>query len=321
MHNFHPSILRATTQILGNVDVAINEWLKAQIKKQVDPNQMVAAMIKSGKSPEMASLLVSLAMQGVYVGAGGADDRVLTRTGPNAVLDAPHTLEHRVDGGDRTVRKIMSMGSLDVVLYEDFLSDAEIEHLKRVSEPTLARSMVVGPGLSSMEVPIRTSDGTFLDVGSDPIVSTIEKRIENVTGIPASHGEGLQVLRYRGTQEYKPHFDFFEPNTPDEVEQVSVTGNRVGTMIFYLSDVEKGGATYFPQLKLSIHPRRGTALWFGYMGQDGVLDMRSEHAGLPIIEGEKWIATKWLRQKPIAVAAPALVDPASSVIPFQSPAK
>lgn len=319
MHNFSPLVLKATENIQRHATKEINAWLRAQLIKQVDPNQMVAALVRSGKTQETASLLVNLAMQDVYVGQA-QDERIVQRVGPNEVV-APHAEEHWVDAGDRKVRKLMSMGSVDVVLYENFLSDAEIEHLKSESEPFLQRSKVVGPGMSNIEVPIRTSEGTFLDTGHDPIVSAIEERVAKVTGVPATHGEGLQILRYRDTQEYKPHYDFFEPNTPEESRKIEVAGNRIGTMIFYLSEVEKGGSTYFPQLKLSIHPKRGSALWFGYMGADGVLDMRSEHAGLPVIEGEKWIATKWLRARPIPALLP--MDPGAAqagpgnVLPFQ----
>jgi prolyl 4-hydroxylase len=72
------------------------------------------------------------------------------------------------------------------------------------------------------------------------------------------------------------------------------------TLIFYLSDVDEGGSTYFPQMKLAIHPKKRAALMFSYMGKDGVLDMRSEHAGMPVIKGDKWIVTKWIREKPIS---------------------
>ena len=319
MHNFPPLVLRAADGILQHATPEMNAWMRAQLHKKVDPNQMVAALVKSGKTHENASLLVSLAMQDVYLG-GSHDERIVQRVGPQGDNSVPHAEDHWADGGDRKIRKLMSLGSLDVILYEDFMSEEEIEHIKRESEPNLQRSRVVGPNMSNMEVPIRTSDGAFLDLGHDEIVSRVEKRIEHVTNIPASHGEGLQILRYRGAQEYRPHYDFFEPQSPEESRKIEVAGNRVGTLIMYLSDVEQGGGTYFPQLKLSIHPKKGSAVWFGYMGADGVLDMRSEHAGLPVTAGEKWIATKWLRQRPIPAFAPTAQPVAGmgggTVVPF-----
>lgn len=297
MHNFPPLVLRATQNVLQHATPEINAWMRAQLMKQVDPNQMVGGLVRSGKTQEMASMMVSLAMQNIYLGTE-LDERIVERVGPQDTV-APHAEEHWVDGGDRKIRKLMSLGSLDVILYEDFLSEEEMEHIKAAATPSLQRSRVVGPEMSNVEMPIRTSDGAFLDVGQDPVVARVEQRIAHVTGIPASHGEGLQILRYRDAQEYRPHFDFFEPQSAADARKMDVSGNRVGTMIFYLSDVERGGGTYFPQLKLAIHPKKGSALWFGYMGEDGVPDMRSEHAGLPVLGGEKWIATKWLRQRPM----------------------
>lgn len=310
MHNFPTSILRATHDVLAHVTPELNSWMRAQLLKQVDPNQMVAALVRSGKTQEMAALLLSLARQNVFLGES-QDEKVVQRTPSTQTLDAPHALSHWVEAGDRQVRKTMSLGSLEVALYDEFLSEEEMEHIKKQSEPKLQRSRVVGPNMSNLEVPIRTSDGTFFDVGQDPTLLAVERRIAAVTGIPVEHGEGLQVLRYQGTQEYRPHFDFFEPQSPDDARKIQFGGNRTGTMILYLSDVEEGGSTYFPQLKLSIHPKKGSALWFAYMGADGAPDMRSEHAGLPVIRGEKWIATKWLRQRPI----PGLVVPT-----FEKPA-
>lgn len=315
MHNFPISILRATEQVKRHASKEINAWMRAQLVKQVDPNQMVAAMVQAGHPQETAAMLVALARQEVFLGEH-QDDRIRQRVGPQ-LGDVPHAEEHFLDLGDRVVRRTMSLGSLEVALYEDFLSEEEIAHIIKTAEPTLERSKVVGPNMSNLETPIRTSDGTFLSVGQDAIVTAIEARIERLTKIPAAHGEGLQVLRYRGAQEYKPHFDFFEPQSPDEARQIDLAGNRVGTLILYLNDVEKGGGTYFPQLNLAIHPKKGSALWFAYLGADGVPDMRSEHAGLPVLAGEKWIATKWLRQRAIpAHAQPRSPSASAAVVPF-----
>lgn len=300
MYNFPPHILRASDDLLVHTNPETNAWLSAQVLRGVDPNDMVAAMVEAGRPQEVAALLVNLALQSIFIGEGGAaqDPRICVRTPPET-LSAPHAEDHWVDGGDRKVQKLISMGTLDVVLYEGLVSEEECNHIVAMAEPRLQRSRVAGPGMEGIEVPIRTSDGMFLEVGEDPVVATVERRIAAITGVPVSHGEGLQVLRYRGTQEYRPHFDFFEPKSSEEARRLEQEGNRVGTMIVYLSDVERGGSTYFPQLGLSIHPKKGSALWFGYLGEDGVPDMRSEHAGLPVLTGEKWIMTKWLRQKPI----------------------
>lgn len=68
-------------------------------------------------------------------------------------------------------------------------------------------------------------------------------------------------------------------------------------LVIYLNDVKDGGETIFPEIGLSIVPRAGHAVYFSYCNADNQLDSRSLHGGAPVRIGEKWIATKWLRQR------------------------
>ncbi|KAH8038147.1 hypothetical protein HPB51_023954 [Rhipicephalus microplus] len=94
------------------------------------------------------------------------------------------------------------------------------------------------------------------------------------------------------------------------------SGNRVATMLLYLTDVALGGATAFTHLKLAVKPRRGSALfWYDlapYSGNDGpihfsfwhqrkTLEVLTNHVGCPVLWGTKWIATKWIRERNIVV--------------------
>ncbi len=74
-------------------------------------------------------------------------------------------------------------------------------------------------------------------------------------------------------------------------------GQRVATLVMYLNDVEAGGSTVFPEVGLDVLPRRGHAVYFAYTTEEGQLDKRSLHGGSPVSAGEKWIATKWFRQR------------------------
>ncbi|RRT56889.1 hypothetical protein BHE74_00031653 [Ensete ventricosum] len=158
------------------------------------------------------------------------------------------------------------------------------------------------------ESSVRTSTGMFLRRGQDKIIRAIEKRIADYTFIPIEHGEGLQVLHYEVGQKYEPHFDYF----PDEYNTKN-GGQRIATLLMYLSDVEEGGETIFPNAKissrslpwhnelskcgdkgLSIKPKMGDALLFWSMKPDASLDPLSLHGGCPVIKGNKWSCTKWM---------------------------
>ncbi|PIN04696.1 Prolyl 4-hydroxylase alpha subunit [Handroanthus impetiginosus] len=194
-------------------------------------------------------------------------------------------------------------------LYHNFLSKEECEYLINLAKPHMKKSTVVdGKTGKSKDSRVRTSSGMFLRRGRDKIIGDIEKRIADYTFIPVEHGEGLQVLHYEVGQKYEPHFDYFldEFNTKNG-------GQRIATVLMYLSDVEEGGETVFPAAKgnfssvpgwnemsecakrgLSVKPKMGDALLFWSMCPDATLDPSSLHGGCPVIKGNKWSSTKWM---------------------------
>lgn len=306
------------------MEPALNQWLKDCNAKGADPDEMVETLVRSGRPLDLASVIVFLSKNGLFVSTG-MDERLAVRSAMGTP-DVPEGRDHFIDLGDRIVQKRMSLSSLDATLYDNFLSDEECEHIKAASNSRMRRSAVVGKNFSNVETRIRSSSGTFFDRGEDPIISRIEERVARLTGIPVNRGEGLQILHYAYAQEYQPHFDFFEPQNEEEAKVLEQPGNRIETLIFYLNEPEEGGSTYFPQMKLSIHPKKGSVIRFGYIGEDGIPDRRSEHAGLPVIKGEKWIATKWLREREFHVPPvkqwedkmgnPIAVNPAATVTPI-----
>ncbi|KAI6690826.1 hypothetical protein NL676_027654 [Syzygium grande] len=188
-------------------------------------------------------------------------------------------------------------------------SREECEYLVSLAKPRISKSTVVdGSTGKSMDSGVRTSFGMFLNRGQDKIVRAIEKRIADFTHIPVEHGEGLQILQYGHGQKYDAHHDYFSDpfNTRNG-------GQRMATMLMYLSDVEEGGETVFPAAKanfsavpwwnelsecgkqgLSVKPKMGNAVLFWSMKPDGSLDPASLHGACPVIKGTKWSAPKWM---------------------------
>lgn len=193
-----------------------------------------------------------------------------------------------VDG--RVVNFVFNMKDPEVVLIDNFLSDLECQHLIDLATVELKKSTVAVHGKGeSVESEYRTSDGAGLHKNQDSIVTAIEDRISLLFNWNNHDTDSIQLLRYQIGQQYKPHYDFFA----DGSSFVRNQGERIATLILYLDEPSRGGTTSFPDLKLQVHCKRGSALFFSY--PDPVPESRTLHAGEPVIEGTKWIATKWFR--------------------------
>lgn len=183
----------------------------------------------------------------------------------------------------------------------NFLSDKECDYLINSARDQLDRSRVIAEsGSKNMNVldNRRTSSGAFLPYGrDDAMIQKIEQRIAEVTHYPVENGEALHVLRYKKGQEYQPHWDYFPRETPAGAAALERGGQRVATLIMYLSEPKEGGETIFPRVKLTVTPIKGSAVLFFNCLEDGNEDPRTLHGGAPVKAGVKWIATKWIREK------------------------
>ena len=128
-----------------------------------------------------------------------------------------------------------------------------------------------------------------------PLVQQLQRRIDTLLGIDAAHGETLQGQRYTAGQEFRPHNDWFSPNSPSWVAENARGGQRSFTAMAYLNDVEDGGETDFPRLDIAITPRAGTLLVWNNADEEGNPNPWTLHAGNPVMRGSKYVVTKWYR--------------------------
>ncbi|KAL7140901.1 hypothetical protein ABFS83_08G018400 [Erythranthe nasuta] len=193
-------------------------------------------------------------------------------------------------------------------LHKGFLTDKECDHLIVLAKDKLEKSMVAdNDSGKSVESEVRTSSGMFLKKAQDEIVAGVEAKIAAWTFLPIENGEAMQILHYEHGQKYEPHFDFFHDKA-----NLELGGHRVATVLMYLSDVAEGGETVFPNSEMkdkqpkgenwsdcakegyAVKPRKGDALLFFSLHPDATTDPSSLHGSCPVIEGEKWSATKWI---------------------------
>lgn len=203
---------------------------------------------------------------------------------------------------------VYAVGSLQRVLlhfahnfryrYDQFLTDHECDHIISLAGKSVERSQVVGADGANKVDSARTSNGVFLSSwAQDPVVQRLERRIATLTQIPREHGETMYLLRYLPGEEYKGHFDYFDEHA---TKHIGPAGNRIVTTLMYLSDVEEGGATNFPNADSGtkrVQPKKGTAVVFFDYTPDLQPDPKSLHASEPVIKGVKWSLTRWIRAR------------------------
>ncbi|HYD63763.1 MAG TPA: 2OG-Fe(II) oxygenase [Noviherbaspirillum sp.] len=185
-----------------------------------------------------------------------------------------------------------------IVLLGNVFSKEECEAVIAMARSRLAPSVTIdnGTGLPAVSA-VRRSKGTFLGRGETPLIERLERRLSDIARWPVTRGEGFHVLHYEHNDAYIPHYDFFPPELPGSVKMTERGGQRIGTLIAYLNTVEEGGETYFPKLDLTIKAEQGNVLYFSYTNSSNQLDRMTLHGGNPVRKGEKWIMTKWLRQR------------------------
>uniref|UniRef100_UPI00307984F9 prolyl 4-hydroxylase subunit alpha-1 isoform 4 precursor n=1 Tax=Mus musculus TaxID=10090 RepID=UPI00307984F9 len=184
-----------------------------------------------------------------------------------------------------------------IIRFHDIISDAEIEIVKDLAKPRLRRATISNPVTGALEtVHYRISKSAWLSGYEDPVVSRINMRIQDLTGLDVSTAEELQVANYGVGGQYEPHFDFARKDEPDAFRELG-TGNRIATWLFYMSDVSAGGATVFPEVGASVWPKKGTAVFWYNLFASGEGDYSTRHAACPVLVGNKWVSNKWLHER------------------------
>jgi prolyl 4-hydroxylase len=269
----------------------LRQWIVDQARAGHRPETVLEAMKSSGWREDVA-----LEAMETVLGA------LLKDPVDRPMLPPPHRVpEPALDGSpatvrahDRDVRIVMSLREPRIVVFADVLSDAECDELVALAGARLSRSHTVDTSTGESEInDARTSEGMFFGRGEFPVCERLEARLAALVNWPVENGEGLQVLRYRPGAEYKPHYDYFDPAQPGTPTILKRGGQRVATILVYLSTPARGGGTTFPDVHLEVAPQKGHAVFFSYDRPHPMT--RSLHGGAPVLEGEKWVATKWLR--------------------------
>ncbi|MBS0515339.1 MAG: 2OG-Fe(II) oxygenase [Proteobacteria bacterium] len=266
------------------------DWIARNLVRGCDPEMLIADMVRAGFDAQAARNVVS----------GLADGDAAEPPASRAYVHETPRLPagNLIRTPDRDVRVVLRVEQPTIAFVDSLLDADECDELVRLSAHQLVRSTIVdrshgGAGVTAG----RTSDGMYFPLNADPFIARLDRRIAALMNAPVENGEGLQILHYRTGGEYAPHYDYFAPEDAGSRTHLAQGGQRVASLVIYLNDVDDGGATVFPLLGLRLGPKKGAAVYFEYCNSLGQVDARTLHGGLPVLRGEKWIATKWMRQR------------------------
>lgn len=270
----------------------LRQWIVTQAQAGHSAESVLQSMKASGWDEDVAIEAMETTLRGHLEQQAAAQ-----KLPPAVPVPEPDVAESPLylDAGDRRVAVLGTMALPRVVIFGGLLSDEECDALIEAARPRLSRSLTVATKTGGEEVnPDRTSQGMFFQRGENELVARIEARIARLVNWPVQNGEGIQVLHYGPGAEYKPHYDYFDPAEPGTATITRRGGQRVGTVVMYLNEPEKGGGTTFPNAHFEVAPKRGNAVFFSYERPHP--STKTLHGGAPVIAGEKWIATKWMRE-------------------------
>ena len=270
----------------------LREWILATTRAGHGLPDVLRLMEENGYNPRQSRSIVAEVLKVPLAALNATTQHTAAKAPQGMHTKHPEAPEVIIDG--HAIGVSLSVDAPTLRVLDGILSEQECADLIELARPRLQRTLTVDTDGRYQVDQRRTSEGTFFAINELPLIGLIEQRLSRLLQIPVDHGEGLQILHYLPGQEYEPHYDWFDPELPSFGPITKWGGQRIASVVMYLNTPEQGGGTAFPGIGLTITARRGSAVYFAYEGGDRT----SLHAGLPVLRGEKWIATKWLRERP-----------------------
>ncbi len=280
---------------------ALGDWVRQHLDNGVAPGELRGALQERSIAAEAAQAIVEAFVRARRGERPMPVDQVELSADPvppyryETPRFRPRT---SIATNDRVVRVAARAERPMLAVLNGVFSVDECEELIALARGRLRPSTLVDP-LTGRDVVsgLRSSLGMFFRPAETPLIARLDRRIAEIMNLPVSHGEGLQILHYPEGAGSAPHYDFLVPSNPANQASIARSGQRVSTLVTYLNDVPEGGETIFPAAGWAVSPQRGNAVYFEYANSHGELNHASLHASSAVTRGEKWVATKWMRER------------------------
>uniref|UniRef100_A0A182IVR6 Prolyl 4-hydroxylase alpha subunit domain-containing protein n=1 Tax=Anopheles atroparvus TaxID=41427 RepID=A0A182IVR6_ANOAO len=187
-------------------------------------------------------------------------------------------------------------------LLHDVIHEGEIAKLQQLGELHIQQSGIKND--SWLPVFYDNHQTYTLHDRDHPVVETITRRVEQLSGLSCDTAEDLKVI-YNEVGAFKT-VDIDVIQNQEEARRFAYSGNRLATMLFFLNDVEKGGYITFPKLRVSIPPKKGAAVMWYNLEETGLANERAKYSICPLMNGVKWTAKKIIHTRGNELRNPCL---------------
>ncbi|GJI88699.1 2OG-Fe(II) oxygenase [Duganella hordei] len=282
------------------------DWIMENLARACSPLDMANSMARSGQhsmAVARAAIDEALALRARGIDSAGAGSAHAPAPAPASAFEAPQEMPYidvsrnLVAAPDREVEVLFVLKQPQVILLGNVLSDEECDAIVSHCGGRYTRSTVTAEADGASVVHEgRTSEMAFIQRGEAEVAERIDRRLAALAHWSPECSEPFQLQKYGKTQEYRPHYDWLDPDSAGHRSHLARGGQRLATFILYLCDVDQGGGTVFPGIGLEVFPKKGNALWFLNTDANHQPDKQTLHGGAPVVSGTKIIANKWLRQ-------------------------
>ncbi|MEW6995131.1 prolyl hydroxylase family protein [Colwelliaceae bacterium MEBiC 14330] len=275
-------------------DTAWEDWIATNIERNCNRQEMYEILVANNFCPTLIKSRLKLSTVEPYnvFNSKTKNDNIskvdiqATKTNPQNINVSEQVFLPSADAIDTD-------NKLQLYKIDNFLNSHECFELLSLIRGRLRKSTITNK--SSELKDYRTSKTCDLSLIDHPLIDDIDQRICAALGFDASYSEPIQAQWYDIGEEFKPHTDYFEPNSQEFEVHAKYRGQRTWTFMLYLNNTLSGGATSFTRVNKVFKPKQGMAVIWNSLTPQGKENIESMHWGMPIEKGFKVILTKWFR--------------------------
>ena len=199
------------------------------------------------------------------------------------------------------VDSLLDSDAAKIWVAHDFVTPEECDILMSHGAPRLMRATVAdADGTSVVSESRKAQQANYMinaeKPESDPLYA-LYQRVFQATNHHTKYNltmdgqEDFTIIQYNVADQYTPHCDGSCDGEPH------VDKGRVASCVMYCKAADEGGGTTFTNVDVFVKPTRGMATFFSYKdSKTGLMDDGdTQHSGCPVLRGEKWITTVWMR--------------------------